>query len=56
MCIRDRPGTAPPESPGGIAWVGDHLQIGLTRDELALLRTKVKSVLERVDSGRLPTF
>lgn len=56
MLVAEPPGAAPPESPGGIAWVGDRLQIGLTRDELALLRTMVGSVLERVDSGRLPTF
>lgn len=56
LLVPERPGAASPGSEGGIRFVGDRLQIGLTRTELALLRQRVRSVLRRVDEGRLATF
>ncbi len=56
MLVREEPTAAPATSPGGIAWVGEHLQIGLTRAEIAILRDKVSRLLAGVESGQVRTF
>jgi hypothetical protein len=56
MLVAEPPGAAPPESPGGVRWVGDHLQIGMTRAELRLLRGRLRSLLRRVEIGAIATF
>jgi hypothetical protein len=56
LLVPEPQSAAPDTSPGGIAWVGDRLQVGLTRKELELLRDKIGRVLAGVASGQVRTF
>lgn len=56
LLVAEAPAAAPDTSPGGIAWVGDRLQIGLTRREVELLRDRILRVLAGVASGHVRTF
>ena len=40
----------------GLRWVGDDLQLGLTTREIRGVQVRAQSLLERVSSGRIPTF